>query len=386
VTTAEIITIGTEILLGEIQDTNTAWLARQFRQLGIDLYRVTTVGDNTLRIADTIRESFSRADIVFTTGGLGPTIDDPTRNAVAISLNSEIVFHPELWNQINDRFLRRGIVPSENNRKQACLPVSAVAINNPVGTAPAFYVYNNSKMIVCLPGVPAEMETIFTQSVIPLLQQKFTLEKIIKAKILHTSGIRESVIDNLISDLELLENPTVGLSAHPASVDIRITAKNTNSQTVDQMIELIEREVRQRLPDAIFGSDEVSLQQVIASLAEAQNQVIKVYLHGCNASVFPKPEHRFRKWLKCYALPDPFSPVTGQFKFEEDLFFALNLHQGQDLVTLEMFFVKGDQHEISVRSYNGPPSQIKLWLANTCMDFIWRKFRTLENGANNENG
>ncbi len=385
-TTAEIITIGTEILLGEIQDTNTAWLARQFRQLGIDLYRVTTVGDNTLRIADTIRESLSRADVVFTTGGLGPTIDDPTRNAVAISLNSEIVFHPELWKQINTRFLRRGIVPSENNRKQACLPASAVAIENPVGTAPAFYVFENSKMIICLPGVPAEMETIFTSSVIPLLQQKFTLEKIIKSKILHTSGIGESVLDNLISDLELLENPTVGLSAHPASVDIRITAKNSNEKTVDQMIELIEREVRQRLPDAIFGSDDTSLQQVITSLAEAQNQVIKVYLHGCNANVFPKPEHRFRKWLKCFELPAPFSPVTGQFKVEEKLFFALNFYQDQDLVTLEMFFVHGDEHEISVRSYNGPPSQTKLWLANTCMDFFWRKFRTLNDGAQNENG
>jgi len=386
VTTAEIITIGTEILLGEIQDTNTAYLARQFRQLGIDLYRVTTVGDNTLRIADTIQESLSRADIVFTTGGLGPTIDDPTRNAVAISLNSEIVFHPELWKQINDRFQRRGIVPSENNRKQACLPASAIAIDNPVGTAPAFYVYENSKLIICLPGVPAEMETIFSASVIPLLQQKFTLEKIIKLKILHTSGIGESVIDNLISDLELLDNPTVGLAAHPASVDIRITAKNSNTQSVDQMIDLIEREVRQRLPDAIYGSDETSLQQVIAGLAEARGHVIKVFLYGCTASLFPTPEHRFRKWLKCFTLDDPFSPASGQIKLADEYFFAVNLHQDQELVTLEMFFIHGEQHEISVRSYNGPPSQTKLWLANTCMDFIWRKLRILDDGAKNENG
>lgn len=385
-TTAEIITIGTEILLGEIQDTNTTFLARQFRQLGIDLYRVTTVGDNTLRIADTIRESLSRADVVFTTGGLGPTIDDPTRNAVAIALNSEIVFHPELWMTINDRFLRRGVVPSENNRKQACLPVSAVAIDNPVGTAPAFYVYENSKMIVCLPGVPAEMETIFIKSVIPLLQRKFVLEKIIKTKILHTSGIGESVIDNLISDLELLDNPTVGLAAHPASVDIRITAKSSNDETADQMISFVEREVRQRLPDAIFGSDETTLQQVIASLAQEKDHVIRVYLHGCNASLLPKPEMKYRKWLKCYSLDMPFSPADGQFKQEEGQFFALNLRQEPDLVSLEMFFVHNDEHEISVRSYNGPPSQTRLWLSNTCMDFIWRNIRTLDNGANHENG
>lgn len=385
-TTAEIITIGTEILLGEIQDTNTAFLARQFRQLGIDLYRVTTVGDNTLRIADTIRESLARADVVFTTGGLGPTIDDPTRNAVAISLNSEIVFHPELWKKINDRFLRRGIVPSDNNRKQACLPTSAVAIDNPVGTAPAFYVCENAKMIVSLPGVPAEMETIFVKSVIPLLQRKFVLEKVIKTKILHTSGMGESIIDNLISDLELLENPTVGLAAHPASVDIRITAKNSNDETADQMIGLIEREVRQRLPDAIFGTDETTLQQVITSLAQAQGRVVRVFLHGCTASLFPKPELKYRKWLKCYSLDEPFSPAKGQFKHEEDQFFALNLRREPDLVTLEMFYVHDDEHEISVRSYNGPPSQVRLWLANTCMDFIWRNIRTLDNGANHENG
>ena len=191
-TSAEVITIGTELLLGEIQDKNTAYLARQLRQLGIDLYRVTTIGDNTLRIADTIRESLSRADIVITTGGLGPTIDDPTRNAVAIALNLEVVFHPILWRKITRRFNQRGIKPSENNRKQAYLPESAVAIENPVGTAPAFFIIHHKKMVISLPGVPAEMEMIFQTSLVTLLKKHFTLHETIQTRVLHTSGVGES--------------------------------------------------------------------------------------------------------------------------------------------------------------------------------------------------
>src|SRR5512135_2170348 len=135
---AEIIAIGTELLLGEIQDTNTRYLARLLRDYGVDLYRTTIVGDNVDRIAHAIRESLSRCQIIITTGGLGPTVDDPTRQAVAMAAGTELEFQPQLWDQIQDRFERFGRNPTENNRRQAYIPRGAIAMENPVGTAPAF--------------------------------------------------------------------------------------------------------------------------------------------------------------------------------------------------------------------------------------------------------
>ena len=376
-TTAEIITIGTELLLGEIQDKNTAYLARQLRHLGIDLFRVTTVGDNTLRIADTIRESLSRADIVITTGGLGPTIDDPTRNAVAIAVNSEVVFHPALWLKIVSRFNRRGITPSENNQKQAYLPEPAVAIDNPVGTAPAFYIHKENKMIVSLPGVPAEMETIFQSSVIPLLKKHFHLNEIIKTRILHTSGLGESLLDELIADLESLQNPTVGLSAFPANVDIRITAKSSNEFDADRMIAIIESQIRQRLPDAIFGVDEETQDQIIDELAQKIGIALQVFLYGCNTEIFPRFFTNKGTSIQSTRLDQPFTIASKLPEVQNKLLFAVNYKHEEDLSSVEFFFVHNDQHDIKISSYNGPPSQTDRWLVNTCMDFIWRKLRSL---------
>lgn len=376
-TRAEIITIGTELLLGEIQDTKTHFLASQLRQLGIDLFRVTTVGDNTLRIADMIRESLSRADIIITTGGLGPTIDDPTRNAAALAFNVEMIFHAELWEKINDRFQARGVVPSENNRKQAYLPASAIAIDNPVGTAPAFYLWDQTKMVVCLPGVPAEMETIFLSSVIPILKEHFTLADIIKTKVLHTTGIGESEVDNLIADLETSENPTLGLSAHPANVDIRITAKAGTEEEADKMIESFEDLVIQRLPDVIFGVDTDTLQQKIAALAEEKRRVIKLYVHGNSSRLFSKPDIKLRKWIKCFVMDKPFTITGSPSNTNENDYFAANFLSNADIVTLELFYIQGDRHEVKVRTYNGPPAQTEQWMANTCMDFVWHKLKEM---------
>src|SRR5512133_31700 len=156
--TAELIAIGSALLLGEIVDTNTKYLARQLRDYGVDLYRSTTVGDNLQRITSLMQEALSRADIVITTGGLGPTVDDPTRDAAAQACYTQNEFHPELWEQIKQRFLKRSMNVSENNRKQAMIPAGAVVIENPVGTAPAFIMPISGKVLVCLPGVPREME------------------------------------------------------------------------------------------------------------------------------------------------------------------------------------------------------------------------------------
>ena len=258
---AEIITIGTEILLGEIVDTNACHIARKFRDAGINLYRKTTVGDNEERIAQAIRHAMQRCEIILTTGGLGPTIDDATRGAVALALETEVQFYPALWEQIQARFKRFNREPTENNKRQAYMPKGALPIENPVGTAPCFISEIEDHAIICLPGVPREMEYLLENSTIPYLRQRYQLSGMIKARILHTAGAGESQIDELIADLETLDNPTIGLSAHSGQVDVRITAKADTEQRADQLIEEVEKVVRQRLDAWIYGVDEDTLEE-----------------------------------------------------------------------------------------------------------------------------
>ena len=155
---AEIITIGTEILLGEIIDTNSRTIARKLRENGINIFRTATIGDNIQRISMEIQAARTRANVIITTGGLGPTVDDPTRDAVADAFGVATEFHPELWEQVKARFARFDKIPTENNRQQAYIPAGAKAIENPVGTAPAFMMDSPSDVVICLPGVPREME------------------------------------------------------------------------------------------------------------------------------------------------------------------------------------------------------------------------------------
>src|SRR5829696_2402548 len=259
---AEIITIGTEILLGEIVDTNTRYIARTLRGMGVDLYRTITIGDNVDRIAEAIRHSMDRAEIVITTGGLGPTIDDPTREAVAKAIGVETEFREDLWEQVVAVISRYGRKPSENQKRQAYVPKGAIGIPNPVGTAPCFIVETERNAVLSLPGVPNEMEHILHESMIPYLQTRFKLDEIIKIRILHCSGLGEGMIDEKIADLEMLSNPTVGLTAHTGVVDIRIAAKAKNEAEADGMIAQIESQVRERLGDVVFGADEDQLEDV----------------------------------------------------------------------------------------------------------------------------
>src|SRR5512146_1080437 len=274
--TAEIITIGTEILLGEIVDTNTRHIALTLRDLGVDIYRTTTIGDNTERIASAISEAMRRADVVITTGGLGPTVDDPTREAVAQAVGVGTQYREDLWEQITAAIGRYGREPAENQKRQAVVPEGAIPIRNPVGTAPAFIVEftaarrspaqpsprETTGAIISLPGVPNEMEHILHESVVPYLQERYALRHVIKVRVLHCAGLGEGTIDEKIGDLETLANPTVGLAAHTGVVDVRIAAKAETEAQADALIDEVEQDVRKRLGDAVFGVDEDRLDQV----------------------------------------------------------------------------------------------------------------------------
>ncbi|NOR82989.1 MAG: CinA family nicotinamide mononucleotide deamidase-related protein, partial [Ardenticatenales bacterium] len=263
---AEIVTIGTELLLGEIVDTNSAYLARAIRDIGLDLYYLTTVGDNEERAAAAISAAMDRADIVITTGGLGPTVDDVTRPAVARATGRPLQFRPDLLEQIAERFSRWGTRMSPNNRQQAYVPAGAIGLENPVGTAPCFIVETERGGIISLPGVPREMIHMMEHSVIPYLQERMGAPAVIVARNLRTAGIGESRIDAVIADLERLSNPTVGLAAHAGQTDIRITAKASSAEEAEAMIEPIAQEIRDRLGIHIYGEGTDTVEEVLLSL------------------------------------------------------------------------------------------------------------------------
>jgi nicotinamide-nucleotide amidase len=267
---AEILTIGTEILLGQIVDTNTAEIARSLRQIGVNLFFAATVGDNVERSAAAIRTALHRSDIIITTGGLGPTIDDMTRVAMASAVGVETEFSPELWSQIQERFSRFGQQPGENNRRQAYIPVGAHPIVNPIGTAPAFWLEQDGSIAVALPGVPAEMEHLLEHEVLPLIKARFTLGSPIYTRILRTAGIGESALDAKVKDLETADNPTLGLSAHPGRVDLRLGARADSKAEAEAMLSDLEAVIQQRLGDVIYGVDEETLETVVMRQTAAQ--------------------------------------------------------------------------------------------------------------------
>ncbi len=263
---AETISIGTELLLGEIVDTNSAYIARQLRTIGLDLHYMTTVGDNLDRIAHVVDVALDRADVVITTGGLGPTVDDVTRQAIAKAVGRPLVFREDLLAQIEAFFARLGRSMPENNRLQAYIPEGSIPIPNPVGTAPAFIVETDRGVIITLPGVPREMEYLFQHAVIPYLRERLGLSEVIKVRVLHTIAVGESDIDWRLSDLMRSSNPTIGLLAHPGQTDVRITAKAENEEAADRLIAAMEARVRERLGDVIFGTDNETIESVIARL------------------------------------------------------------------------------------------------------------------------
>ena len=248
---AEIITIGTELLLGEIVNTNTQVIALALRKVGVDVYRTASIGDNPDRIAQILLESISRADIIIATGGLGPTVDDPTRQAIAQAFEQELIFYPELWDEIVRRFSKYGIKPPENNKQQAYLPENAESLPNPRGTAPGIFLELNESLIFALPGVPVEMEGMMNEQVIPRITTRYSLTGVILTRNIKVEGIGESQIDALIRDLEQLSNPTVGLAAAKGYVLIRITAKAENEDLADALLQELEEEINTRIADWI---------------------------------------------------------------------------------------------------------------------------------------
>jgi nicotinamide-nucleotide amidase len=285
---AEIIAIGTEILLGEITDTNSVYIAQQLRHLGINLYFMTSVGDNEGRIEAAIRLALGRADLIITCGGLGPTVDDMTRQSVAAAMDRSLTYHENLYQQIAERFTSFKMQMTENNKRQAYLPDRAIVIENPVGTAPSFIVEDNGKAVISLPGVPRELKFLFTEKVIPYLRQKYDLG-IIKAHTLKTAGIGESTLDSMLGD-ELLNNPnpSIGLAAHHGVIDVRITAKSSTEVEADALIAGMEQDVRAKVGDYIFGTNDEELEGVLIALLRKYDLSLAIAEAGIDEAAIAK--------------------------------------------------------------------------------------------------
>ncbi|PJF37049.1 MAG: competence/damage-inducible protein A [Candidatus Thermofonsia Clade 1 bacterium] len=263
---AEIIAIGEELLSSESEtlDTNSVYITQQLGALGVRVIYKTTVGDDEARITEVLRIALQRVPIIITTGGLGPTVDDMTRQAVARAIERPLVFQQTLLDEIAAKFARFNVRMSANNRAQAMLPEGAVAINNPTGTAPGFYVIHEGAIIICLPGVPREVKAMLEQSALPLLRQWIGAPRVIKTRVLRTAGIGESHIDEQIGHLERLSNPTVGLNAHAGQTDIRITARAESEAEAEALIASVEAEIRAKIGDYIFGVGKETLEQAFA--------------------------------------------------------------------------------------------------------------------------
>lgn len=389
--TAEIITIGTEILLGEIVDTNTRTIARTLRSLGVDLYRTVTIGDNVERIAEAIRDSLNRADIVLTTGGLGPTVDDPTREAVARAFGVETEFRPELWEQILQIIHRYGRTPSENQKRQACVPAGALAIQNPVGTAPAFIMETPSPppslpegegagvragVVISLPGVPKEMEYLLHEAVVPYLQRRYRLDQVIKVRLLHTAGAPEADIDEKIGEFETLTNPTVGLAAHTGIVDIRITAKASTEAEADRMIANLEEQMRQRLGDLLFGADEDTLEAAALRAASNRTWNLVAAEAGLGGSLKRRLANAEAQNLLAVESVDvkqgELTSALEALRARHHARAALGVAVFPETQTVEMALLTPEENKHRQLPFGGHPALLSRWAVNLALNWLRR--------------
>jgi nicotinamide-nucleotide amidase len=263
----EIVTIGTEILLGHLVDTNAAFIARHLADSGIDVFAKHSVGDNTDRLAGMLEGALSRADGVITTGGLGPTVDDLTKDAVSRAVGRPLLLHEPSLRAIEARFAAMGRTMTDNNTRQAILPAGCTVLDNPHGTAPGFITLRaDGKFVASMPGVPREMKPMLTERLIPWLTQRFDVRSAIFTRTLHTVGIGESELDRRIEDLfRTLENPKIALLAHEGRVDVKVMAKAADAASAETMLAPLAAELRGRIGSGYFGDDETTLESAIVS-------------------------------------------------------------------------------------------------------------------------
>lgn len=271
-TSVELIAVGTELLLGQLQDTNTTFVARHLADAGIDVYGTHAVGDNRARIAEAIRASLARAGGVVTTGGLGPTVDDLTKEAVCDALGLDTELNAPALEQMRAFFAAIGREMRENNVKQAELPRGSHVLTNPRGTAPGFVAFNgDGKFVACMPGVPREMKPMLEELLIPFLRERFAVREAIYTRVIHTINLGESEIDHRIADLfRSQENPKIAVLAHEGQCDVKIMAKAPSRRDADLAIAPLEADIVARLSGHVYGTDAATVEEAIHAMLRAR--------------------------------------------------------------------------------------------------------------------
>ena len=270
---AEILSVGTELLMGQIANTDAQYISRRLAELGIAIYRHTTVGDNPARVKEALGEALGRSDIVITTGGLGPTEDDLTKEMVAEYFGLEMELHRPSLEAIEAFMNRIGHPMTENNRKQAYFPVGALILANAIGTAPGCVVEAGDKAVAVLPGPPHELKDMFDKQLSPWLARRSGAH--IESRFLRVFGIGESRLETLLKDLFHSDNPTLALYCAPGEVQARITALAPDSKAAQAMIAPLEREIRARLGDAVYGEGaDNSIERTAFALLKARGETV----------------------------------------------------------------------------------------------------------------
>lgn len=281
----ELISVGTEILLGDILNTNVQYLSKALASLGIGVTHHSTVGDNKQRLLDTLETAFTRCDAVILTGGLGPTPDDLTKETCAEYFGKELYLDDKILEEIESYFKLKNIVMPESNKKQALVPEGSMILENHNGTAPGFIMEKDGKIIVILPGPPKEMVPMYRERVEPYLR-KFTNE-IILSKNIRTFGIGESAMSELVEDLLEGSNPTVAPYAKSGEALLRVTAKAESEEDAEKLMIPVIDEIKSRLGDYIYGIDCASIEEAVAKLLMERKQTV-AFAESCTGGLCAK--------------------------------------------------------------------------------------------------
>ena len=266
---AEVISVGTEILLGHIVNTNAAYISKKLASLGVDLYYHTTIGDNPARLNSALGKALSRSDIVFTTGGLGPTVDDITMYSIGSTVSRPLILNKKIEHLIKAHYKKRGLKETpEDARRQAYIPRGARWFENTVGTAPGTLIEHGKKVIIALPGPPRELIPIFEKNIIPYLKKKGLAGKnIIKTRVIKIVGLVEAEVNRIVKDLlSIGPGTTLGIYAHLGEIDLKITSKGKSEKAVNREILKIEKKIRKRLGNHIYGTDHQTLESVVGKM------------------------------------------------------------------------------------------------------------------------
>lgn len=270
---AEILSIGTELLMGQIANTDAQFISRRLSELGVTIYRHTTVGDNPARVKEALGQALSRSDIVLTTGGLGPTEDDLTKEMVAEYFGLEMELHQPSLDAIVGYMTRLGRTMTENNKKQAYFPTGAIIMPNQCGTAPGCIVEQGEKAVAVLPGPPRELKDMFDRELAPYLARRSGMH--IESVFLRTFGIGESTLETMLIDLFHSDNPTLALYCGPGEVQARISARAKSSEEAKALIAPLEAEIRKRCGDHVFGVGvEYEMPRAVLDLLLARRETV----------------------------------------------------------------------------------------------------------------